>query len=358
MANGAILIVEDDGPLREALCETLELAGYPVHSAIDGKNALEVLDKEDNVSMVVSDVQMEPMDGHSLLKALHTQKPELPVVLMTAYGTIQKAVHAMRDGAVDYLVKPFEAEALVAEGFSAVKLVPVLMWVKQFPDQTYAVSTYTLSYWYQIFLGRHLHGAYALINQGGGWHEYGAYLGPVVLALALLGLTGWRRRLVRGLVIAVVALVLLSSAGPYFAPVLDELPWIPRSYTSRAVVLAVVPVILMAGVGLDVLRRWNDGAGVKLLRLLLVGVVAVDLMSLAYPLSGQAFVLPVVERPLPAAGDSHHRARSPCTQPGSRETARNALGRDGEIWYDASGRGYMQRDQRGGMWAFESTRPG
>ena len=69
--------------------------------------------EEQAFGLVVSDVQMEGMDGHALLKKLKASMPELPVVLMTAYGTIQKAVDAMRAGAADYLVKPFEAEMLV-----------------------------------------------------------------------------------------------------------------------------------------------------------------------------------------------------------------------------------------------------
>lgn len=112
MTQGAVLVVEDDLSLQEALRDTLELAGYAVHTAGDGRAALDVLDKE-RVEIVVSDVQMQPMDGHALLKRIKARHAELPVVLMTAYGTIQRAVEAMRDGAVDYLVKPFDAEVLV-----------------------------------------------------------------------------------------------------------------------------------------------------------------------------------------------------------------------------------------------------
>ncbi|HEC28928.1 MAG TPA: sigma-54-dependent Fis family transcriptional regulator [Gammaproteobacteria bacterium] len=112
MSQGSVLVVEDDMSLREALCDTLKLAGYPVVSATDGNAALSLLDSSE-ISLVVSDVQMEPMDGFSLLKKLKSSHPDLPVVLMTAYGTIEKAVQAMREGASDYLVKPFESDALV-----------------------------------------------------------------------------------------------------------------------------------------------------------------------------------------------------------------------------------------------------
>lgn len=109
-----ILIVEDDRDLREALTDTLELAGYTVRVAEDGSAALQILERE-AVGLVVSDVQMRPMDGHTLLKAIKARWPEVPVLLMTAYGMIEKAVEAMRDGACNYLTKPFEADRLLAE---------------------------------------------------------------------------------------------------------------------------------------------------------------------------------------------------------------------------------------------------
>ncbi|HHC71659.1 MAG TPA: sigma-54-dependent Fis family transcriptional regulator [Thiotrichales bacterium] len=112
MSKASILVVEDDLSLREALCDTLQLAGYRAVAAPDGPTALRQL-REDSIGLVVSDVQMEPMDGHRLLCRIREQHPDLPVVLMTAYGTIQKAVEAMREGATDYVVKPFEAEVFV-----------------------------------------------------------------------------------------------------------------------------------------------------------------------------------------------------------------------------------------------------
>ncbi len=112
MSQAAVLVVEDDQDLREALCDTLQVAGYHALGADDGAAALEAIGSE-AVAMVVSDVQMRPMDGHHLLRTIRASRPDLPVVLMTAYGTIEKAVAAMRDGATDYLVKPFEADRLV-----------------------------------------------------------------------------------------------------------------------------------------------------------------------------------------------------------------------------------------------------
>ena len=112
MNEATVLIVEDDAALREALCDTLAVAGYRATTADDGRAALDLLSRE-SVDMVVSDVNMPELDGQQLLERIRNSQPGLPVVLMTAYGTVQKAVEAMRAGASDYLLKPFDAGALV-----------------------------------------------------------------------------------------------------------------------------------------------------------------------------------------------------------------------------------------------------
>jgi len=112
MKDAAVLVVEDDASLREALEDALQDAGFTVVSAHDGTQALLLLQTH-RVGLVVSDVQMSPMDGWELLSKLKAKHAEIPVVLMTAYGSIGQAVQAMRDGAVDYLAKPFEVDALL-----------------------------------------------------------------------------------------------------------------------------------------------------------------------------------------------------------------------------------------------------
>ena len=109
-----VLIVEDDMSLCEALCDTLEIEGYRVVSARNGTEALTKLELG-QFKLVVSDVQMPVMDGFQLLKNMQHKYSETPVVLMTAFGTIPKAVEAMQAGASDYLIKPFDAEALVSK---------------------------------------------------------------------------------------------------------------------------------------------------------------------------------------------------------------------------------------------------
>lgn len=108
-----IMIVEDDNELREALCDTLELAGFDYIEAPDAEEALKLLSKH-QVDMVVTDVNMPGMDGHQLLDEVHKLHPGLPVMLITAFGQVSKAVDAIKAGAVDYLMKPFDSSALIS----------------------------------------------------------------------------------------------------------------------------------------------------------------------------------------------------------------------------------------------------
>ena len=108
-----ILVAEDDASLRDALADTLAFAGFRVTAVADGQAALRALEREPP-ALLLSDVQMAPLDGHELLRRVRGRWPSLPVVLITAHGTIARAVAAMRDGAVDYLVKPFDADSLVS----------------------------------------------------------------------------------------------------------------------------------------------------------------------------------------------------------------------------------------------------
>jgi len=112
MSKATIMVVEDDWDLREALCDTLEIAGFRVVPACSAEEALELLASRP-VDMLISDVNMGDIDGHDLLQRLRVQLPALPVLLITAYGSISRSVEAMRNGAVDYLVKPFDPQTLV-----------------------------------------------------------------------------------------------------------------------------------------------------------------------------------------------------------------------------------------------------
>ena len=107
-----ILVVEDDEALRDALLITLETAGHRPSGADGGVAALALIERQ-AFHMVVSDLRMSPMDGLQLLGEIRAKKPGLPVLLMTAFGDVDKAVAAMRGGACDFMLKPFEPRALL-----------------------------------------------------------------------------------------------------------------------------------------------------------------------------------------------------------------------------------------------------
>ncbi|MCA1929430.1 sigma-54 dependent transcriptional regulator [Rheinheimera sp.] len=112
MQTTSILVVEDDAGLREALCDTLSLANYQVVPAQSAEQGLQLL-KEHKISLLISDVQMGTMSGLDLLKTVKLNYPALPVLMMTAYANVNDAVVAIRNGAVDYLAKPFSPEVLI-----------------------------------------------------------------------------------------------------------------------------------------------------------------------------------------------------------------------------------------------------
>ena len=109
---GAILLVEDDSANRGSIRKILEKENYRVLEAEDGRAALDVLRAED-VDLVLTDFKMPEMDGLDLLKATRTTRPDLEVVLMTAHGTIETAVEAMKEGAYDFIPKPFKRATLL-----------------------------------------------------------------------------------------------------------------------------------------------------------------------------------------------------------------------------------------------------
>ena len=108
----AILVVEDDASLRDAVCLTLELAGHQVVGVEGGPAAMQTLERR-AFNLVVSDLRMQPIDGLELLSMIRARLPQMPVLLMTAYGDVEKAVAAMRGGACDFLMKPFEPDMLL-----------------------------------------------------------------------------------------------------------------------------------------------------------------------------------------------------------------------------------------------------
>ncbi len=108
-----ILLVEDEPNVRKML-ERFLAPSYVCLSASNGKEALDVLKAERDVDLVVTDVRMPQMDGIQLLKALRRTRPHLPVIAMTAYGSEDTAVEALRAGATNYLRKPFKTQEFLS----------------------------------------------------------------------------------------------------------------------------------------------------------------------------------------------------------------------------------------------------
>jgi hypothetical protein len=232
------------------------------------------------------------------------------------------------------------SSGLWALGFAALKLLPVLFWLSNYPDKIYAGSSFSLLYLTQILFGRHLHGSNIIFRQDSGWHEYGAYIGYFVFALALLGISQVKRHhVVRALLVAATSAILLSSVGPALQPYFDHLPFLPRSNISRFILFGIIPISLLAGYGLDVLLASFSGISQRkiipitqtqesapltasqkqyigssplpqplpikliaaIMALFIIALIAIDLFSFSAQLSSQSFVLPRVTNPPPPA---------------------------------------------------------
>ncbi len=102
-----ILVVDDEANLRRVLSAQLGRDGYEVHTAEDGEEALAFL-KEHHIDLVITDLRMPKVDGMDLLRAALRDDPSRPVVLLTAHGTVDNAVEALKTGAFDYITKPFD----------------------------------------------------------------------------------------------------------------------------------------------------------------------------------------------------------------------------------------------------------
>lgn len=107
-----VLVVEDDHDLREAICDMLDINDIEYKGVENGQQAIQFL-QNNSVQVVISDVQMSPVNGYELLQHIKEHFAGLPVILMTAYGSIPQAVDAIQAGAVDYLVKPFDVKGLI-----------------------------------------------------------------------------------------------------------------------------------------------------------------------------------------------------------------------------------------------------
>lgn len=106
-----ILIIDDEKSLLDLLSVVFKKEGYGVRTALSASQAYEIFDKED-LDLIVTDIKMPETDGMDVLRYLREKHPDVPVVMITAYGSVNQAVEALKIGALDYVVKPFDVEEL------------------------------------------------------------------------------------------------------------------------------------------------------------------------------------------------------------------------------------------------------
>lgn len=109
-----VLLVDDETEFLEIMSERMEARGMAVTTAESADQALTILEKK-SFDAIVMDFQMPEMDGIQALKAIKSKKPELQIILLTGYATVEKTVEAMKIGATDFLEKPADLEALAAK---------------------------------------------------------------------------------------------------------------------------------------------------------------------------------------------------------------------------------------------------
>ena len=119
----SILVVEDDIVMRDGVCEILELAGYTVNVASNGKEALELLEKV-APELIVSDIMMPKLTGYQLVEVLKAEDStsHIPIILLTAKSTQEDKISGLKAGADAYLVKPFNKEELLVRVENLIKL--------------------------------------------------------------------------------------------------------------------------------------------------------------------------------------------------------------------------------------------
>ena len=116
---GSVLIIDDEAEIRESLETLLGLEGYTVESAANGEEGLARIG-EHNFDLILLDLALPDRDGMDLLADIHVQDPDLSIIMITAYGTVENAVKAMQAGAVNFVQKPWDNEKLLADVRAAI----------------------------------------------------------------------------------------------------------------------------------------------------------------------------------------------------------------------------------------------
>jgi len=129
-----ILVVEDEKALRIALCSMLEDEGFKTLEAEDGKVAIELM-REERPELVITDLKMPRVDGMRLLKRVKEIDSQIPVIIITAYGSSNTAIEAIKNGAYDYITKPFDLDEVVLKVKRALSHEALALEVKALKDE-------------------------------------------------------------------------------------------------------------------------------------------------------------------------------------------------------------------------------
>jgi len=114
MEAAVVLLVDDEAPFVEAMAKRLTKRKLSVLTAPHGRKAVEMLDREPSVNVVILDIKMPGMDGIETLREIKRKHPEVEVIILTGHATVDSATEGIRLGAFDYLMKPCDIEHLVA----------------------------------------------------------------------------------------------------------------------------------------------------------------------------------------------------------------------------------------------------
>ncbi|PJA77910.1 MAG: two-component system response regulator [Nitrospirae bacterium CG_4_9_14_3_um_filter_51_5] len=114
--NGLVLVVDDEPDVRKVVRMTLEKAGYDVIEAEDGEKAIQVINKDENplmLDVIISDIRMPKVNGVEAINYFQQQYPRVPLIVLTGFPDMDMATGFLKQGIVDYLVKPVEKEKLI-----------------------------------------------------------------------------------------------------------------------------------------------------------------------------------------------------------------------------------------------------
>jgi DNA-binding NtrC family response regulator len=146
MEETRVLVVDDEAVIREGVRRILENSGFQVETCASGRLALEMIQEKD-FGLVITDLKMPGMGGMEVLKTIKILQPEVPVIIITGFSTVDTAVDAMKNGAVDYVAKPFTPEALLEKVDKALELKAV------FIDEIYLRKELRDHHGFDLFVG-------------------------------------------------------------------------------------------------------------------------------------------------------------------------------------------------------------